>query len=245
MKGGFILKSRIVFSVVSALITLVSAFSAPATNAIKGEPSFPYTSTVSHSTKNYEFSDLKNLKIETDRLIITQTDEGDLDKLSEYLLDKEVTKYLDPTLKDGFETKEQALSFLKTKGSDEFDYTLEFTVKLKDRNAPIGKLDLSLFKLGSSSYSGVYVGYWLGKEYQGKKYMSEAAVALCNEAFNALDVQALYIVCDPENAKSIGLAEKIFDSIEKINSNARLYSKKFEDSGIAQLFLSKFKMFDE
>lgn len=240
------MKSRIVFSVVSALTIFVSTFSTPATNALKGESLFPYTSTVSDSTKNYEFSDLKNLKIETDRLIITPTDEEDRDKLSEYLLDKEVTKYLDPTLKDGFETKEQALSFLKTKGSDEFDYTLEFTVKLKDGAAPIGKLDLSLFKkLGSSSCTGVYLGYWLGREYQGKKYMSEAAVALCNEAFNASDIQALYIVCDSSNTKSIGLAEKIFDSIEKINSNTRLYSKKFEDSGLAQLFLSKFEMFRE
>ena len=43
--------------------------------------------------ENYEFSDLSNLKIETERLIITPTNENDLDKLAEYLQNPQVTQY--------------------------------------------------------------------------------------------------------------------------------------------------------
>ena len=57
------------------------------------------------SQKNYEFRDLSNLKIETERLTITPTTEEDLDTLSEYLLDKDVSRYLENGAELEFATK--------------------------------------------------------------------------------------------------------------------------------------------
>ena len=75
--------------------------------------------------ENYQFSDLSNLKIETERLTITPTNENDLDKLAEYLQNPQVTQYLDPTITEGFKTKAQALDFLKSEGSGEYNSALE------------------------------------------------------------------------------------------------------------------------
>lgn len=165
--------------------------------------------------EGYNFSDLSERQFETERLLITPTTEEDLDKLSEYLLDKDVTKFLDvdPTVKNGFETKEDALKFLKSESSPEITKAIEFTIKLKDSNLPIGKLDLML-----SGRSFLSLGYWLGKDFQGKGYMSEACFEVCNEAFNASDIKTLYVACNFENQSSIKLARKIFDHIEKTNN---------------------------
>lgn len=173
---------------------------------------------------NYKFSDLSGQKYETEHLIITLTTDEDLDNLSEYLLDSDVTKYIDPTIKDGFKTKEEALKFLKSKGSEEITKAIEFTIKLKDSNKPIGKLDLMLYE-----HSLVSLGYWLGKDYQGKGYMSEACFMLCNKAFNASDIKMLYVACDFENQRSAKLANKIFDYIKKENSTMSLSRSERED----------------
>jgi len=170
------------------------------------------------------FSDLSKKQFTTERLLITPTTDEDLDKLSEYLLDKDVTKFLDsdPAVKNGFKTKEEALKFLKSKGSPEITKTIEFTIKLKDSKVPIGKLDLMLF--GDSTLSP---GYWLGKDFQNKGYMSEACLEVCNEAFKASDIKILYVACDFENLNSIKLTKKIFDYIKKNNSTMSL--SRFEE----------------
>lgn len=175
--------------------------------------------------ENYEFSDLSNLKIETERLIITPTNENDLDKLAEYLQNPQVTQYLDPTITEGFKTKAQALDFLKSEGSGEYNSALEYTIKLKSSGTPIGKLDLMLFPDSSGKNSILSIGYWLGKDFQGKGYMGEACFELCNKAIDASDVKLFYIACDTRNEKSSKLADRIFDYIEK-NNTAKFYRSK-------------------
>ena len=178
-------------------------------------------------SKEYKFISLKTLKIETDRLVIAPTVEQDIEKLSEYLMENEVTKYLDLGVEYSFQTKEQAINFLKNKGSDEIIDAVEFTIKLKDSGLPIGKLDLMLFENSILS-----LGYWLGKDFQGKGYMSEACYKVVNKAFNASDIEMLYIACDFNNAPSIKLADRIFDHISEMLmswiSPAEPYQRFFE-----------------
>lgn len=186
----------------------------------------------SFAKENYKFTDLSKTQFETERLLITPTTDEDLDKLAPYLLNKDVTKFLDPdpSIKNGFKNKEEALKFLKSKGSPEVTKAIEFTIKLKDSKGPIGKLDLMLF--GDFI---LYPGYWLGKEFQGKGYMSEACLEICNKAFNASDIKMLYIACDFENQNSIKLAKKIFDYIEKNNTTMNLSRSEEENMFEANL----------
>lgn len=194
------------------------------------------------SKKDYKFSDLNDLKIETERLIITPTNEKDLDKLAEYLMDKQVTQYLDPTITDGFDTKEQALDFLKNDGSGEYSSALQYTIKLKSSGTPIGELDLMLFPDALGKNTILSAGYWLGKDFQGKGYMSEACFELCNKAFGASDIKLFYIACDVKNEKSSKLADKIFDYIEK--NNAATFSRSKNKCKNCCTFKDKIISFD-
>ena len=221
------MKSKIKVGIVSLFMILGVLFSAFPTHGFEGSQSTPVTSNIPVSSfvpskEGYKFRGLSTLEMTTERLILAPTVDEDFDKLSEYLLDKDVTQYLDPspTVKKGFETKEEAFHFLKSEGSSEISNTLEFTIKLKEDNLPIGKLDLMLCEK-----STVMVGYWLGKEFQGKGYMSEASFELCNKAFLASDIKILYIACDVENKGSAHLAVKISDYIERSNEDMNLICK--------------------
>lgn len=161
-------------------------------------------------TKNYKFSDIKS-EIKTERLILSPTTEQDLSILSMYLLDSDVTKYLDPLLTEGFNTQEEAMNFLK-RGSSEIKKAIEYTIKLKSDNTPIGKVDAMLY-----ANSLVAFGYWLGKEFQGQGYANEACCSFCDKVFNASDIKIAYIACHCDNVNSIKLARKIFDHIAKGN----------------------------
>ncbi len=208
------MKSKQLATLFLSLITLGTVFLTPTSYAI-GETSA--TPIYESSVKEYKLSDLKGKTIETERLILTPTTNEDLDKLAEYLLNKDVTKYLDPTIgEDGFESKDKALDFLKS-GSEEYSESIEFTINLKDSNTPIGKIDLML-----ANESRLSLGYWLGKEFQGKGYMSEAGYELCNKAFNASDIESLEVYCDIKNTGSLKLAYKIFTHIKNINKYMNL-----------------------
>ena len=220
-------QKKLILSILLLITLGVSSFSATS-YAIKDNDTTTGISsrdTILSLKKDYKISDLSGLRMETERLVITPTNEGELDTLAEYLLDKEVTQWLDPTTADGFETKEKALKFLKSDSSGEYSGSLEYTIKLKDSDTPIGKLDLMLFSDLLGKNSQLSIGYWLGKDFQGKGYMKEACFEFCIKAFNASDIKSLHVYCDVENKKSCGLIDKIFDYIEE-NSTTELFRKK-------------------
>ena len=67
------------------------------------------------NAKGYKFCDLLSLQFETKRLVVRPQNESDFEVLSGYLLDQDVTKFLDPAIEKGFQTQEEALQFLKQK----------------------------------------------------------------------------------------------------------------------------------
>lgn len=74
--------------------------------------------------EDYKVTDIPSLKNETERLILSPTASDDLEILSEYLLDYDVAKYIDPSVEEGFSTKEQALEFLTAENKDQYNEAL-------------------------------------------------------------------------------------------------------------------------
>ena len=58
------------------------------------------------------------------------------------------------------------------------------------------------------------IGYWCSVGYQGKGYVAEGVNGLVDFAFSHLKAQKLLIVCDSENTKSIGVAERCGFALE-------------------------------
>ena len=70
----------------------------------------------------------------------------------------------------------------------------------------IGAITLDNLKRGAAQSGSV--GYWIGEQYAGKGYMSEALNALIFLAFNELDLSRIEAATLPENAASRKLLEK-------------------------------------
>ena len=174
--------------------------------------------------EKYLYKEISQHQIETERLILEPTNSSDLEVLSDYLMDYEVTKYLDPTIKEGLSSKEQALEFLKSDGEHEYDEAIEFTIKLKDSKKPIGKIDAMIYLQDRGNM--VMFGYWLGREFQGRGLAQEACYSFCDKFFKASDVNSVYISCHSENKKSFKLANKILDYLEENNSQLKLCRKQ-------------------
>ena len=163
--------------------------------------------------KGYVFKDLLNQSFETNRLILQPKSESDLQTLANYLLDKDVTKFLDVTTAEkGFETREEALQFLKNKENSQITSCVDLTIILKSSHLPIGQLSAMFFGDKIVSFS-----YWLGKDFWNRGYASEACFELCNKVFNADDVRVVSIYCFAENKPSYKLACKILDYLENNN----------------------------
>lgn len=171
-------------------------------------------SAITLDCKNNKYQ-LRNIgRFETNRLILEPTTDADFNILAEYLMNPEVTRYLDPSLIDKvFLTKEEALEFLNKKAENQ---TIEFTIKLKDNGLPIGIIDAMIFENNL-----VMFGYWLGKEFQKKGYAREAAYGFCNKVFNAEDVETCYISCLEKNCSSWNLAKDIIDYLQNHNPNVK------------------------
>ena len=239
-------KSKILVGIILGMFILETFYS-PVTQAIKKGDLLFDSSMVSDSKKEYKFSDLKEKTFTTDRLIIAPTVEKDYDKLAEYLLDKNVTEYLDPSpnIRKGFNTKEEALKFLKSESlnKEDYEYAIEFTVKLKDTWIPIGIIDLKLIK----NQPVFDIGYWQGTSYQGKGYMSEASFVLCNEAFKSSDIKGLSAYILSENKKSKNLARNICDYIARNNEDMTLcqnmssYTNEYNGEKVSYFSISLYK----
>lgn len=57
--------------------------------------------------------------------------------------------------------------------------------------------------------SGIEIGYWVDERHQGKGLVSEAAAALAKHALTELALSRVEIHCDPDNAASNRVAEKL------------------------------------
>ena len=135
------------------------------------------------------------MRIETDRLILRPFEEKDLEDLYAMLSDGEVVKY-EPYLPMDREAVKQEL--LQRIGSDEF-----LAMELKENGCVIGNV-----YLGKRPFDSAELGYLLARAYWKQGYAGEACRAAVAQVFDG-GVHRVYAECDPENAASWHLLEKL------------------------------------
>lgn len=142
-----------------------------------------------------EKNEFRNIKIETERLIIrnfAMTDEQDL---SEYMLQRVNEKF------EGYPgfTIEQVPGEIRNRTqSDEF-----FAIELKKDKKVIGNI-----YLGKRDFNTREMGYVLNKNYLNKGYGTEAGKAVITYSFQN-GLHRIYAECSPENTASWKLMEKL------------------------------------
>jgi ribosomal-protein-alanine N-acetyltransferase len=79
-----------------------------------------------------------------------------------------------------------------------------FLITLRDSNSMIGSIDLSI----EGDRSSGALGYWLGEDYWGQGYATEAAIAVVGFAFEILKLKEVTANALPDNQRSIHVLEK-------------------------------------
>lgn len=138
---------------------------------------------------------MEKTKILTERLIIRNYEEKDLNDLYEYLSDEEVVRfepYTAMNLDDVRKNLEWRIS------SDEI-----FALELKENGKMIGNIFL-----GKRECETLELGYVLNRNFWDNGYAFEACSAMCGNVFSK-GIHRLEANCDPNNAASWKLLERL------------------------------------
>ena len=141
--------------------------------------------------------------LETDRLILRQMQETDIDAVYNFNSCEEALKYV---LREPFKTKEEAkekLNFFLTgiKGKTAFWWV--FTLKETNENIGYG----GLFDI-SQEHNRAEIGYGITKNYWNKGYMSEIVETIVKFGISKAEFNKIYGIIISGNDASIRLLEK-------------------------------------
>ena len=182
----------------------------------------------------------------TERLSISLTradDEGDINQLAQLFIGEEWL-WMFFLGRDSVPGDAEAA---KKKIKEEFVTNLDsggnkccFTIKLKDERVCIGQVYFELLKPGESVVNDgedcfcLTVGYWIGKNYSNKGYMSEICppmLKFCFDTYEPGKCVKLLGILHEDNTGSYKLLEKIFSYIDPTNEYVKKHKKtRFRNS---------------
>lgn len=143
--------------------------------------------------------------LETNRLILREFVENDLDDLIPIMANQEVMRFsLSGPLK-----KEQVKELLHKRLLShyvEYGFGL-YAVIFKEDKKLIGGIGLLTQNLDGADK--VELAYRLDTNYWGKGLATEAAQAICRYAFDQLQLKELISIIDPKNIRSIEVAKRV------------------------------------
>jgi ribosomal-protein-serine acetyltransferase len=87
----------------------------------------------------------------------------------------------------------------------------------------------------------VEIGYWLGKEYQGKGLMTEACRALIDHAFNELRLNRVTIRCAVGNTRSCAIPERLGFTREGVIAQGEWLYDHYVDLVVYGMLASEWK----
>lgn len=141
----------------------------------------------------------------TPRLVIRHFSKNDLEDLAALLADPEVMRFSS----SGPLTKNQVEGYLRNRLLNSYaqdGFGLYALVHKKDQ-CFIGYAGLLLQLIDGEKK--VELGYRLMPNYWGQGFATEAALAVCNYAFDTLHLEELISIIESKNVRSVNLAKRI------------------------------------
>jgi ribosomal-protein-alanine N-acetyltransferase len=150
---------------------------------------------------------VKNMRLETNRLIIRAYTEDDFMESYQLMQDKELFKYKDMDVMslDEFRNLFDFIIGMNDVGFDG-DYKYSFIINLKETGENIGWVGIGGMDI-DHSIKEIY--YLISRKHQGKGYATEASSEILKFGFNTININEIVAVCDPENIPSKRVMEKI------------------------------------
>lgn len=143
---------------------------------------------------------IKQMKIETKRLLIRPYKKDDLLECFELMQDKELFNYLDMQVMS-FEEYKGLFNWLIDSYDEGFDseFRYSFNIILKETGRHIGWCGLGALDYDTEK---IEIYYLIAREHWGNGFAKEATKALLNYGFNTMKLNEIVALCKPENIGS-------------------------------------------
>ena len=177
--------------------------------------------------------------LETERFILRKTEESDLKKLWEILLDRDISKYyLTCKINDNWED-EKKWQYKKLERANNLDVFC-WTILRKDNNEVIGQITVQDGYTEDKSIRDV--GWFVSKNNQRKGYAYEAAYKVLKYMFNEVEINKIETSAAIINEASWGLMEKLgFKRLETTHKNKYYFIEEELDSYEYELTKEEFE----
>lgn len=166
--------------------------------------------------------------LETERLLLRKTEEQDLKKLWEILLDRDISRYyLTCKINDNWEDEKkwQYKKLERAANPDMFCWT----IVRKDNNEVIGQITVQDGTTIDKSIRDI--GWFISKTNQRKGYAYEAASKVLNYMFKEVEINKIETSVAMINPASWGLMEKLgFKRLETTHKNKYYFVEEKVDS---------------
>jgi [ribosomal protein S5]-alanine N-acetyltransferase len=160
--------------------------------------------------------------LETERLLLREVTIADATDLHAYFGDPETVVYIPHlALKTIAETEEilsRSAKYLSERDS------IRFAIERKSDGKVMGIFDLHSI---SPENHRMEIGYGLAKEYWGFGYMTEAVREVIRFAFDEMSMHRIEAECQPDNIRSIRVAEKWGMTLEATRTENEINKGRF------------------
>jgi ribosomal-protein-alanine N-acetyltransferase len=156
------------------------------------------------------------VKLETERLLLRELSEDDVDPLARFYADPETMRYIGGGVT--LDREETRASLERMLGSFAAQGFGQLGVVRTEDGAFMGRCGILVWDpetwtpIRLPDATGpveIEVGYLLGREYWGHGYATEAATAVRDWAFENLELERLIALIQPGNERSAGVARKL------------------------------------
>jgi RimJ/RimL family protein N-acetyltransferase len=168
--------------------------------------------------------------VRTERLILRMPRDGDARSLWEAI--EESREHLAPWMPwvSRYGSPDDAHDFVRRAETENAGHTTLFLL-IESREQPGRILGGTGFHDIDWSIPALETGYWLRASAEGHGYMTEAARAMRDFAFQELGAQRLAITCDPANVRSARVAERLGFQLEgRLRNAARTPAGELRDT---------------
>jgi len=144
----------------------------------------------------------------TERLIIRDNIESDLEEHHRLMSDPEIMSYISDIQTHSYEESKKNLAFSIEESQSNERTCYFFAIINKNTSEYIGATGITVLEKNDTGCN-VELGYFILKEHWGKGYTTEAAQAVIDFAFNQLKVHKISTGCVYENSGSENIMKKL------------------------------------
>jgi len=163
------------------------------------------------------------MQIQTERLIIRDFQETDLQAVHEYGSDPEVVKHM-PFGPNTLDDSQNFLNGVMGKQNEKPRMDYDLAVALRSEDKLIGGCRICKVSDGEA-----FLGYILNRYYWGNGYATEAVKSMVEFGFKELGVHRIYADCHPDNVRSIRVLEKVGMTLEGTRRDYTMIHGEYSD----------------